>query len=127
MKRLGNGSKTHDLGRHSGPLKGDKAKRDGVAKHPGRRVLRTKFCLDGRRASPVGLRRDDTKLSDNPPPAERVEGNMAWDFGVGPQTSTQRVDVHRHQVRVGGLTSVRMVPRTAVDGEIGPGVTRVAT
>jgi hypothetical protein len=52
---------------------------------------------------------------------------MAWDFGVSSQTSTRHVDVHRSQVRVGGLTSVRMIPRTVVDGQIGPGIIRPST
>ena len=67
-------------------------------------------------------------LSGKPPPAGRVEGDMAWDFGVGQQTTTRHMDVRRPQVRVGGLTSVRMIPRTVVlvEGEIGPGVTGLA-
>jgi hypothetical protein len=54
------------------------------------------------------------------PPAERVEGDMAWDFGAGLETCVQPVDADRSRVRVGGLTSVRMIPRTAVNGGIGP-------
>jgi hypothetical protein len=67
-------------------------------------------------------------LSGKPLSAERVEGDMAWDFGVGQQASERHVDVHHPQVRVGGLTSVRMIPRTVVlvEGEIGPGVARLA-
>lgn len=53
------------------------------------------------------------------PPAERVEGDMAWDFGAGPETYVRPVDGNRSRVRVGGLTSVRMIPRTAVHGGIG--------
>lgn len=52
-------------------------------------------------------------------PAERIEGDMAWDFGVGSEMGESLVNIHRPQVRVGGLTSVRMIPRTAVDGETG--------
>lgn len=43
---------------------------------------------------------------------------MAWDFGVGSEIAERGANVHRPQVRVGGLTSVRMIPRTAVDGEV---------
>jgi len=57
------------------------------------------------------------------PPAERVEGDMAWDFGAGPETCVRPVDANRSRVRVGGLTSVRMIPRTAVNGGIGPEAT----
>ena len=53
-------------------------------------------------------------------PAERVEGDMAWDFGAGPERCVRLMDADRSRVRVGGLTSVRMIPRTAVDGGIGP-------
>jgi hypothetical protein len=128
MKRLGHVSKKQDPGRHITPLKErDKAKGDDAAKHPGRRLSRIEFCLDERRASPVGLKTAGKKPPGKPPSAERVEGDMAWDFGVGSQTFTRHVDVHRPQVRVGGLTSVRMIPRTVIDGEIGPGVTRPST
>ena len=59
------------------------------------------------------------KASDNWLPAERIEGDMAWDFGVGSEMVERGANVCRPQVRVGGLTSVRMIPRTAVDGEVG--------
>ena len=127
MKHLGHGSKTRDLGRYANPLTGhDNARRDYASKHPGRRLLRSKLCFGERRASSAGPQGTDTKESGNSQSAERVEGDMAWDFGVGSQTRTRRVDVNRSQVRVGGLTSVRMIPRTAADGEIGRGVTRLA-
>jgi hypothetical protein len=127
--RLGHSSKTHDLGHYNSPLKKhDKAKRGGMAKHSGRKLSRTQFCLDDRRASPAGQKAVETMLSSNPPSAERVEGDMAWDFGVSQQASARHVDVHRPQVRVGGLTSVRMIPRTVVlvEGEISPGANRLA-
>ncbi len=44
---------------------------------------------------------------------------MAWDFGVGPEMDEHGSNGHRGQVRVGGLTSVRMIPRTVVDSEAG--------
>lgn len=50
-------------------------------------------------------------------PAERIEGDMAWDFGVGSEMGENSANMYGPQVRVGGLTSVRMIPRTAVDGE----------
>jgi hypothetical protein len=59
-------------------------------------------------------------MSDSLPPAERVEGDMAWDFGAGSETCVRPADADRYRVRVGGLTSVRMIPRTAVGGRIGP-------
>ncbi|KAI0249790.1 hypothetical protein BJV78DRAFT_642606 [Lactifluus subvellereus] len=130
MKHLGHGSKRRDLGCHASPLKErDNARRDDAPKHPGRRLLRSnlRVCFGERRASSAGPQGADTKVSGKPQSAERVEGDMAWDFGVGSQTRTRCVDVDRSRVRVGGLTSVRMIPRTAVDGEIGPGVTRLAT
>ena len=49
--------------------------------------------------------------SDKSLPAERIEGDMAWDFGVGSEMVERRANVYRPQVRVGGLTSVRMIPR----------------
>jgi hypothetical protein len=55
--------------------------------------------------------------SDKSHPAERIEGDMAWDFGVGSEMGERHANVYRPQVRVGGLTSVRMIPRTTVDGE----------
>ncbi|KAI9459125.1 hypothetical protein BJY52DRAFT_1266399 [Lactarius psammicola] len=61
----------------------------------------------------------DIKAQDKSLPAERIEGDMAWDFGVGSEMGGRGANVHRPQVRVGGLTSVRMIPRTAVDGEVG--------
>lgn len=59
------------------------------------------------------------KASDNSLPAERIEGDMAWDFGIGSEMAERGANAHRPQVRVGGLTSVRMIPRTAVDGKVG--------
>jgi hypothetical protein len=56
-------------------------------------------------------------LSGNLPSAERVEGDMAWGFGVGQRASVQHVDVQSSagtEVCVGGLTSVCMVPRTVI-------------
>jgi hypothetical protein len=44
---------------------------------------------------------------------------MAWDFGFGSEMAERGANVHRPQVRVGGLTSVRMIPRSAVHGEVG--------
>lgn len=45
---------------------------------------------------------------------------MAWDFGVGSEMGESgSANMHGPQVRVGGLTSVRMIPRTVVDGEVG--------
>ena len=69
--------------------------------------------------TPSGPQRADMKMSGMLPPAERVEGDMAWDFGAGPETCVQPGDADRSRVRVGGLTSVRMIPRTAVKGGIG--------
>ena len=60
----------------------------------------------------------DINTLDNSLPAGRIEGDMAWDFGVGSEIAERGANVHRPQVRVGGLTSVRMIPRTAVDGEV---------
>jgi len=59
-------------------------------------------------------------MSGSLPPPERVEGDMAWDFGAGSETCVRPADADRYRVRVGGLTSVRMIPRTAVSGGIGP-------
>jgi hypothetical protein len=58
-------------------------------------------------------------MSGTLPAAERVEGDMAWDFGAGPETCVRPMDADRSRVRVVGLTSVRMIPRTAVKGGIG--------
>jgi len=99
------------------------AKRGDTAKHLDRKAVRPKLCSarpGGYRDGTYSLRRADTKVSGKLPPAERLEGDMAWDFGAGPEKCQQRVDTDRTRVRVGGLTSVRMVPRTAADGEIGP-------
>jgi hypothetical protein len=99
-------------------------KRDDTTKHLNRKSVRSKLCSSRRyrddRRSPSGMRRADTKMSGTLPPAERVEGDMAWDFGVGLETCVRPVDVDRSRVRVGGLTSVRMIPRTPVNGRIGP-------
>jgi hypothetical protein len=66
------------------------------------------------------MRIADIKMPGMLPPAERVEGDMAWNFGAGPETCVRPLGVDRSRVRVGGLTSVRMIPRTAVNGGIGP-------
>jgi hypothetical protein len=100
------------------------AKRDEAVEHPNRKAIRSKLCSARRcydeRCLTSDLRSPDTKVSGKLPRAERVEGDMAWDFGAGPEKFQRRVDTDRTRVRVGGLTSVRMIPRTAVDGEIGP-------
>ena len=54
------------------------------------------------------------------PPAERLEGDMAWDFGAGSEICVRPVDANHSRVRVGGLTNVRMIPRTAINGGMGP-------
>lgn len=120
----GHRKKERNLGRLGYPPKEyGNAKRGDTAKHLDRKAVRPKLCSarpGGYRDGTYSLRRADTKVSGKLPPAERLEGDMAWDFGAGPEKCQQRVDTDRTRVRVGGLTSVRMVPRTAADGEIGP-------
>jgi hypothetical protein len=114
------------LSRHARPQKEHgSAKRDDMAKHLPRKSIRPKLCstrryCDEKRSPSADRQKADTEVSGKLPPAERVEGDMAWDFGAGPETCLRRVDADRSRVRVGGLTSVRMIPRSAVDGEIGP-------
>lgn len=100
------------------------AKRGDTTEHLNRNSIRSKFCSSRRyhneKRSPSGLRRAEIKMSGRLPPAERIEGDMAWDFGAGPETCVRPVDVDRSRVRVGGLTSVRMIPRTVVNGGTGP-------
>jgi hypothetical protein len=45
---------------------------------------------------------------------------MAWNFGASLETCVRPADADRSRVRVGGLTSVRMVPRTAFSSGMGP-------
>jgi hypothetical protein len=101
------------------------AKRDGTTEHLNRKLIRSKLSATRRfydeRRSPSGLRRAEMKMLGTLPPAERVEGDMVWNFGAGSETCVRPADADRSRVRVGGLTSVRMVPRTAVNGGIGPG------
>jgi hypothetical protein len=104
------------------------AKRDDTTtEHLHRKPIRSKLCSARRyydeKHSPSGLGRAEVRMSGGLPPAQRVEGDMAWDFGVGPETCVRPVDADRSRVRVGGLTSVRMIPRTAVNSGIGPEVT----
>jgi hypothetical protein len=100
------------------------AKRDDMTEHLNRKPIRSKIRSSRRyyveKRSPSGQRGADIKMSGRLPPAERVEGDMAWDFGAGPETCVRPVDADRSRVRVGGLTSVRMIPRTAVNSGIGP-------
>lgn len=61
------------------------ARRDEAVEHLNRKAIRSKLysarrCY-GKRSLPSGLRRSDTKVSGKLPRAERVEGDMAWDFG----------------------------------------------
>jgi hypothetical protein len=118
----GHRKKERNLGRLGYPPKEyGNAKRDDTTKPLDRKAVRSARpggYRDGGTSS--GLRRADTKVSGKLPPAERLEGDMAWDFGAGPEKCQRRVDADRIRVRVGALTSVRMIPRTAVDGEIGP-------
>jgi hypothetical protein len=120
----GHRKKEPNLGRLGYPPKEyGNSKRGDAAMHLYRKAVRPKLCSarpGGYRDGTSGLRRADTKVSGKLPPAERLEGDMAWDFGAGPEKCQRRVDADRTRVRVGGLTSVRMVPRTAADGEIGP-------
>lgn len=122
----GKRSKDRSMGRHAYPQKEyGNAKRDDTAKHLDRKPIQPKLCsarrcYDENRFPSAGSRRADTKVLGKLPLAERVEGDMAWDFGAGTETYMRRVDADRSRVRVGGLTSVRMIPRTAVNGEIRP-------
>jgi hypothetical protein len=120
----GHRNKERNLSRQGHPPKEYASAKRDMTKHPDRKVLRSKLCsVRGCRDGNSGLRRADTKVSGKLPPAERVEGDMAWDFGAGPEKCQRRVDADRTRVRVGGLTSVRMIPRTVVDGEVGPKTT----
>lgn len=98
------------------------ARRDNTPKHLNRKATRSKLYrsranCDEKCSASTGLPRSDTKVAGKLPPAERIEGDMAWDFGAGPERCQRRVDTDRtRRVRVGGLTSVRMIPRTAVHG-----------
>jgi hypothetical protein len=121
----GHRKKQRNLGRLGYPPKEyGHAKRGDTAKHLDKKAVRPKLCSTRpgryRDGTSPGLRRADTKVSGKLPPAERPEGDMAWDFGAGTEKCQRRVDADRTRVRVGGLTSVRMVPRTAADGEMGP-------
>jgi len=98
------------------------ARRDDTTMYLNRKATRYKLCssranCDEKCPASTGLPRADTKVSGKLPPAKRIEGDMAWDFGAGPEKCHRRVDTDRTRVRVGGLTSVRMIPRMAVDGE----------
>ena len=120
-----NRSKERTLGRQGYSTKDYViTKRDDTTEHLSRKSMRSKLCSSRRyrddRRSPSGMRRADIKISGMLPPAERVEGDMAWDFGAGPETCVRPVDADHSRVRVGGLTSVRMMPRTAVNSGIGP-------
>ena len=95
-------------------------KRDEKTEHLNRKPIRSKPRRYYERRSPSGLRRAEGKMLGTLPPAERVEGDMVWNFGAGPETCVRPANADRSRVRVGGLTSVRMVPRTAVNGGIGP-------
>jgi hypothetical protein len=100
------------------------ARRDNTKKHLNRKATWSKLCsaranCDKKCPTSTGPPRSDTKVSGKLPPAERIEGDMAWDFGAGPEKCQRHVDTDRTRVRVGGLTSVRMIPRTAVHGESG--------
>jgi hypothetical protein len=113
--------KERNLGRQACPPKEyDNAKRGDPAKHPHRKPIRptrysTRRNRDEKRSTSAGLQRDETQVPGKLPPAERVEGDMAWDFGAGQETRLRHVNADRSRVRVGGLTSVRMIPRSAVD------------
>lgn len=120
-----NRSKERTLGRQGYSTKEyGITKRDDMTDHPNRKSMLSKYCSsrryhDGKR-SPSDLRRADIGMSGMLPPAERVEGDMAWDFGAGIETCVRPMDADRSRVRVGGLTSVRMIPRSAVNCGIGP-------
>jgi hypothetical protein len=112
--------KERALGRRGCPTKKyGMAKGDDPTEHPNRKPIRSKLCSARRyydeKRPPSGLRRAD--VSGGLPPAERFEGDMAWDFGAGPETCVRPVGADRSRVRVGGLTSVRMIPRTAVNSK----------
>lgn len=113
-----NRSKERTLGRRG------YSKKDDGTEYLNRKPMRSKLCSSRRyhddKRSPSGLRRADIKVPGMLPPAERVEGDMAWDFGAGPEICVRPVDTNRSRVRVGGLTSVRMIPRTAINGGLGP-------
>ncbi|KAI0305369.1 hypothetical protein B0F90DRAFT_1815592 [Multifurca ochricompacta] len=99
--------------------------RDGSAQDPNKKLARAKHCPartfhDMKPTSSVHLQNVDLEVYGRPPSAERIEGEMAWDFGTGPDMSVRHAGSNRPQVHVGGLTSVRMILRTAVDGKIGP-------
>ena len=100
------------------------AKREGTTGHPNSKPIRSKLCSTRRyydeKRSPSGLRRAEIKMLGRLPPAERVEGDMAWNFGASLETCVRPADANRSRVRVGGLTSVRMVPRTAASSGVGP-------
>ena len=122
---LGHRNKERKQGRQGYlPKEYGNARRHDTIKYLNRKATRPKLrsaranCDDKCPAS-TGLLRADTKVSGKLPPVERMEGDMAWDFGAGPEKCQRRVDMDRTRVRVGGLTSVRMIPRTAVDGESG--------
>jgi hypothetical protein len=120
-----NRSKERTLGRQGCSTKEyGITKRDDTTEHLNRKSMRSKLCSSRRyhddKRSPSGMRRADIKMSGMLPPAERVEGDMTWNFGAGPETCVRPLDADRSRVRVGGLTSVRMIPRTAVNGGIGP-------
>ena len=121
----GHRNKERKQGRQGYPRKEHRnVRRDDMTKHLNRKPTRSKLCspranCDEKCPASTGLPRADTKVSGKLPPAERIEGDMAWDFGAGPEKCHRRVDTDRTRVRVGGLTSVRMIPRTAVDGESG--------
>lgn len=119
-----NRNKERTLGRQNYPTKEyGITKRGDTTGHRNRKSIQSMLCSSRRchddKCSPSGLRRADIMMSGMLPPAERVEGDMAWDFGAGPERCVQPVDADRSRVRVGGLTSVRMIPRTAVNGGIG--------
>ena len=119
-----NRNKEHTLGRQGYSTKGyGIIKRRDTTEHLNRKSTRSKLCPSRRyhddKLSPSDLRRADKKMSGVLPPAGRVEGDMAWDFGAGPGRGVRPVDADRSRVRVGGLTSVRMIPRTAANCGIG--------
>jgi hypothetical protein len=115
----------HLSGQAYTPNRYGNTKRDDTEKLLNRKVIRSKIFAaqqhyDDKYLVSPGLRRANSKASSKSRPAERLEGDMAWDFGAGSEKCQRRVDADRTQVRVGGLTRVRMTPRPAVDGEIGP-------
>ncbi|KAI0267269.1 hypothetical protein BC834DRAFT_870546 [Gloeopeniophorella convolvens] len=71
----------------------------------------------------AGSQDTDTSTAVQLPPAERTEGDMIWNFGVDPETCRQRMNAERARIRIGGLTSVRMIPKSALgDGSAHPKV-----